>query len=475
MPSIKDLFSNASDYLHQEIEVKGWVQTFRNDKFITLSDGSTVKSLQLVLPSGILEEERSKISTGVSLEAYGVLIESQGMGQSLELQLKSLSILGTADFYPIQPKKHSLEFLRTVSHLRGRTRTLGAVMRLRHKLALSIHNYFDQSGFHYIHTPIITSSDCEGGGEMFQLTTLPLDNIPKTLDQQPDYNQDFFSKRVGLTVSGQLEAETYAMALGKVYTFGPTFRAENSNTVRHLAEFWMVEPEVAFCDLFQNMTLAEECTKYVIGKVLEALPDELDFLDAYYAKEQSQKPKEQRSSMGLIEQLQSVCASKFVRISYTEAFHILKNATPNKKKRFKYLLQDWGVDLQSEHERFLVEKHFKVPVIVFDYPDQIKPFYMRENEDKKTVRAMDVIFPVVGEMIGGSQREERLEKLKSRMERKDISQKNLQWYLDTRTFGSVPHSGFGLGFDRLVQFVTGMSNIRDVVPFPRIPRGSALL
>ena len=470
--SIKDILRDR-DLLLREIEVRGWVQTFRNDRFIDLNDGSAIKSLQLVLDPD-MEIDLSKISTGASLKACGILVASQGAGQDVELQLKSLTVIGTADAYPIQAKKHSLEFLRTIPHLRGRTRTFGSVMRIRHKLALKVHNYFDQHGFYYLHTPIITGSDCEGAGEMFQITTLPLDNIPKDKSQQPDYTQDFFSKRVGLTVSGQLEAEPYAMALGKVYTFGPTFRAENSNTVRHLAEFWMIEPEMAFCDLFQNMTLVEHFTKAVIGELMESLPDDIDFLDQRYAKEQSQKPKNQRSPMGLIDRLRFVCSTGFARVSYTEAFEILKRSAPNKKKRFEYSIQDWGVDFQSEHERFLVEKHFKAPVIIFDYPEMIKPFYMRENDDQKTVRAMDVLFPVVGEMVGGSQREERLEKLKSRMDRKNVSQKGLQWYLDTRTFGSVPHSGFGLGFDRLVQFVTGMSNIRDVIPFPRTPRGSVL-
>lgn len=472
MCTIKELLG-SNKYLLREVEVMGWVRTFRNGRFITLNDGSTFSDLQLVLTENT-ETDEEALAAGTSIKAFGTLIESQGARQRFELQLKSLSVLGQATGYPIHPKKHSAEYLRTVPHLRVRTRTYSSVMRLRHRLIMAVHNYFDRHGYYYVHTPIVTGSDCEGAGEMFQVTTLPLDALPKDENQKIDYTQDFFSKQVGLTVSGQLEAEACAMSLGKVYTFGPTFRAENSNTTRHLSEFWMIEPETAFCDLSQNMDLAKDFVQSVIGQVFEELPMDLEFLDERFQREQLQKSLSQRSSMGLIERLKFVMKNVVTRVSYTEAFDILKRSTPNKKKRFNYIIDQWGCDFQSEHERFLVEQHFKSPIIVFDYPEKIKPFYMRENEDQKTVRAMDMLFPDVGEILGGSQREERLDVLQGRIAKKGLSDTDLSWYLDTRRFGTVPHSGFGLGFDRLVQFVSGMSNIRDVISFPRTPRGSML-
>ena len=461
---------------NQTLTVKGWVRTFRANRFIALNDGSCLANLQCVVDFEKTDEQLlKKITTGAALHLEGKLIESQGAGQKVELAVTTIVVLGEADpeAYPIQPKKHSLEFLREKAHLRVRTSTFSAVMRLRSALAFAVHQFFQQKGFYYVNTPIITGSDAEGAGEMFRVTTLDLKNPKKTEDGSIDYSKDFFGKETNLTVSGQLEAETYALGLGDVYTFGPTFRAENSNTTRHLAEFWMIEPEMAFYDLNDNMDLAEAFIKSVLGHVLENCREDLEFLDDRFQKEEQTKPQQQRSGMGLIEKIRFVVDNKFIRISYTEAIDILKNCTPNKKKKFEYLVNEWGVDLQSEHERYLVEKHFNCPVILYDYPAKIKAFYMRLNDDEKTVRAMDILFPGIGEIVGGSQREERLEVLESRIDAMGIDKKELWWYLDLRKFGSAPHSGFGLGFERLVQFATGMGNIRDVIPFPRTPQNAA--
>ncbi len=458
-----------------EVSVKGWVRTFRSNRFIALNDGSTIKNIQCVVDFESFDEQLlKKINTGAALAVTGTLEESLGRGQKVEIIVSKLEVLGESnpEEYPIQPKKHSFEFLRDNAHLRVRTNTFSAVMRVRSMLSFAVHQYFIQQGFYYVHTPIITGSDAEGAGEMFRVTTLDLDKLPKDETGKIAYKNDFFGKETNLTVSGQLEAETYAMALGKVYTFGPTFRAENSNTTRHLAEFWMIEPEVAFNDLDANMDLAEDFIKKVIGYVLETCQDDLAFLNDRFVKEESQKPQAQRSDMSLLEKLQFVLENNFKRVSYTEAFEILRNSKPNKKKKFQFPVDEWGVDLQSEHERFLVEKHFKSPVILFDYPANIKAFYMRLNEDGKTVRAMDVLFPGIGEIVGGSQREERLDVLKAKIKALHIDEKELWWYLDTRRFGTAVHSGFGLGFERLVQFVTGMGNIRDVIPFPRTPQNA---
>jgi asparaginyl-tRNA synthetase len=454
------------------VEVKGWVRTFRSNRFIALNDGSTINNIQAVVNFENFDEAVLKqINTGACISIKGQLVQSQGKGQNLEIQTDSLEVLGEAnpEEYPLQPKKHSLEFLREKAHLRMRTSTFSAVFRIRHAAAFAVHKYFNENGFFYMNTPVITGSDAEGAGEMFKVTNLDLNNIPKDEDGAIDYKQDFFEKETNLTVSGQLEAELAAMALSKVYTFGPTFRAENSNTSRHLAEFWMIEPEVAFNDLNDNMDLSEGFLKSVIGYVLENCKDDLAFLNDRFVKEEAAKPKLERSETDLISKLQSVVDNDFVRLSYTEAIDILRNSKPNKKKKFKYPVDGWGVDLQSEHERYLVEKHFKSPVILFDYPANIKAFYMRLNEDGKTVRAMDVLFPGIGEIVGGSQREERYDVLKKKMADMDIEEKELWWYLETRKFGTCVHSGFGLGFERLVQFVTGMGNIRDVIPFPRTP------
>jgi asparaginyl-tRNA synthetase len=459
----------------EDIMLKGWVRTFRSNRFIALNDGSTIKNIQCVIDFENTDESLlKKINTGAAIEVSGNLVESLGKGQNVEVQVEKIEILGESDpeKYPIQPKKHSFEFLRENAHLRIRTNTFGAVMRVRSALSFAIHQYFSQNGFYYVNTPIITGSDAEGAGEMFRVTTLDIENTPKTEEGKIDYSRDFFGKETNLTVSGQLEAETYAMALGKVYTFGPTFRAENSNTTRHLAEFWMIEPEVAFNDLDANMDLAEDFIKYVIGYVLENCKDDLEFLDQRLLQEEKSKPMNQRSEMALIEKLQFIIDNNFRRVSYTEAIDILKNSKPNKKKKFQFPVNEWGVDLQSEHERFLVEKHFKSPVILFDYPANIKAFYMRLNDDGKTVRAMDVLFPGIGEIVGGSQREERYEVLKEKIDTLGIDEKELWWYLDTRRFGTAVHSGFGLGFERLVQFTTGMGNIRDVIPFPRTPQNA---
>ncbi len=464
-----------SDITLQEVTLKGWVRTFRSNRFIALNDGSTIHNIQCVVDFEKTKEETLKrITTGASVCITGTLIESLGKGQTVEIQVSTLQILGDSnpDEYPIQPKKHSLEFLREQAHLRVRTNTFSAVMRVRSKLSFAVHKYFQENGFNYVNTPIITGSDAEGAGEMFGVSNFETNKAPLNEDGSIDYKQDFFGKETNLTVSGQLEAETYAMALGKVYTFGPTFRAENSNTTRHLAEFWMIEPEVAFMDLDGNMDLSEDFIKSVLRYVLEHCKDDLTFLDKRFADEEKTKPQLQRSEMTLLEKLNFVVENNFKRVSYTEAIDILRNCKPNKKKKFQFLINEWGADLQSEHERFLVEKYFKCPVILFDYPANIKAFYMRLNEDGKTVRAMDVLFPGIGEIVGGAQREERLDVLKEKMAALDIDEKELWWYLDTRKFGTAVHSGFGLGFERLVQFATGMGNIRDVIPFPRTPQNA---
>jgi len=456
--------------------VKGWVKTKRGSKnvnFIALNDGSTIHNLQVVADTAKFGEELlGSITTGAAIAVVGVLEESQGSGQKVEMLAEQIDILGTADpeKFPIQPKKHTLEFLRENAHLRFRTNTFGAVFRIRHAMAFAIHKYFNDKGFYYLHTPIITASDAEGAGQMFRVTTLDPINPPLTEEGKLDLSKDFFGKATNLTVSGQLEGELGALALGEIYTFGPTFRAENSNTTRHLAEFWMIEPEMAFYDLKDNMDLAEEFTKYLIKYALDNCRDDLEFLANRLKQEEKSKPQDQRS-MDLIEKLEFVLNNDFVRITYTEAIEILKQSKPYKKKKFQYPV-DWGVDLQSEHERYLVEKHFKCPVILTDYPKEIKAFYMKQNDDNKTVGAMDVLFPQIGEIIGGSQREEDLDKLLMRMKEMDVPAEELWWYLDTRRFGTVVHSGFGLGFERFVLFVTGMGNIRDVIAFPRTPKNA---
>jgi asparaginyl-tRNA synthetase len=459
----------------QEITVKGWVRTFRAKRFIALNDGSTINNIQCVVDfENTNEAILKRITTGAAIAIKGTLIESLGKGQSVEIQVSEITILGDChpDEYPIQPKKHSFEFLRENAHLRIRTNTFSAVMRVRSALSFAVHKYFTENGFYNFHAPIITGSDAEGAGEMFQVSTLNKINPPINEEGKIDYTQDFFGKETNLTVSGQLEAETYAMALGKVYTFGPTFRAENSNTTRHLAEFWMIEPEVAFNNLDDNMDLAEDFIKSVITYIMNNCKEDLAFLNDRLEQENKTKPANERSEMSLIEKLNFVIENNFKRVSYTEAIDILKNCKPNKKKQFQFLINEWGTDLQSEHERFLVEKHFNCPVILYDYPANIKAFYMRLNQDGKTVRAMDVLFPGVGEMVGGSQREERLDVLKQKIKDLNIDEKELWWYLDTRKFGTAEHSGFGLGFERLVQFSTGMGNIRDVIPYPRTPQNA---
>lgn len=464
-----------SDKFLQEVSIKGWVRTFRANRFIALNDGSTINNIQCVVDFSTTDESILKrITTGAAIAVKGILAESQGKGQSVEIQVSEIEILGDSnpEEYPIQPKKHSLEFLRENAHLRIRTNTFSAVMRVRAALSFAVHKYFTENGFYNFHAPIITGSDAEGAGEMFRVSTLNHENPPKTEDGKIDYAEDFFGKETNLTVSGQLEAETYAMALGKVYTFGPTFRAENSNTARHLAEFWMIEPEMAFYDLDANMDLAEDFIKSVIKYVIDNCKDDLAFLNQRYVDEEKAKPTDQRSELSLLEKLQFVIDNNFKRVSYTEAIDILRDSKPNKKKKFQYIIEEWGADLQSEHERFLVEKHFKCPVILFDYPAKIKAFYMRLNDDGNTVRAMDVLFPGIGEIVGGSQREERLEVLKEKIKILGIDEKELWWYLDLRKFGTAVHSGFGLGFERLVQFVTGMGNIRDVIPYPRTPQNA---
>ncbi|QLE00873.1 asparagine--tRNA ligase [Galbibacter sp. BG1] len=471
--SIKELLTG--DKVLQEVKTKGWIRTFRSNRFIALNDGSTINNIQCVVDFENTDETILKdLNTGAAISVTGTLVESQGKGQNVEIQVKEINILGGAnpEEYPIQPKKHSLEFLREKAHLRVRTSTFSAVMRVRSALSFAVHQYFNSNGFYYVNTPIITGSDAEGAGEMFRVSTLDPKNPPLKDNNEINYKEDFFGKETNLTVSGQLEAETYAMGLGKVYTFGPTFRAENSNTSRHLAEFWMIEPEVAFLDLDGNMDLAEDFIKYVLRYVLDNCKDDLEFLENRLLQEEKTKPQAERSEMKLTEKLHFVLDNNFKRVSYTEAIDILKNSKPNKKKKFNYLIEEWGADLQSEHERFLVEKHFKAPVILFDYPSKIKAFYMRQNEDGKTVRAMDILFPGIGEIVGGSQREERYDVLLEKVKAMGIDEKELWWYLDLRKFGTATHSGFGLGFERLVLFATGMTNIRDVIPFPRTPQNA---
>ncbi|HNF48521.1 MAG TPA: asparagine--tRNA ligase [Chitinophagales bacterium] len=467
---ISDILTNVA--IGTEITVRGWVRTKRSSKnvtFLNINDGTTIHNIQAVVEEGVVSEEvLARINTGACIAASGTIIESIG-NQKVELKVKTIEIYGEADpdKFPIQPKRHSFEFLREKAHLRMRTATFSAIFRIRHAVAFAIHNFFNTRGFYYLHTPIITGSDAEGAGEMFRVTTLELENLPKQENGHVDFSQDFFGKETNLTVSGQLEGELGAMALSKIYTFGPTFRAENSNTARHLAEFWMIEPEVAFNDLEDNMNLAEDLLQYVIQYVLANCADDIEFLDKRFTEEEKQKPQNERSEMGLLEKLKFVLGNKFERITYTEAIEILKNA----KKKFQFPV-DWGTDLQSEHERYLVEKHFKKPVILIDYPEKIKAFYMKLNEDGKTVRAMDVLFPGIGEIVGGSQREDDYEKLKNRALQFGITEESIWWYLETRQFGTCPHAGFGLGFERLILFLTGMSNIRDVIPFPRTPKNA---
>jgi asparaginyl-tRNA synthetase len=473
---IKDLLS--AEWKKKNINIRGWVRTKRGGKnvsFIALNDGSTINNIQVVAEGSCFSEELlKKITTGACVNVEGKLVSSKGGGQATEVLATKIKILGMADSekYPLQPKKHSLEFLREKAHLRFRTNTFSAIFRLRHSLAFAVHKFFNDNGFFNLHTPIITSADAEGAGEMFQVTNLNLEDLPKKEGGKVDFSNDFFGNKTHLTVSGQLEAELGALGLGKVYTFGPTFRAENSNTSRHLSEFWMIEPEVAFGNLETNMDLAEEFLKYCIQYCIDNNPEDLKFLDERMANEESLLKQEKRSEMGLLERLQFVLKNDFIRLTYRDAVDILKNSKPNKKKKFNYLISGFGVDLQSEHERYLVEKKFKKPVIITDYPKEIKAFYMRMNEDNETVRAMDILFPAIGEIIGGSQREERLDKLEARMEEMDICKDELWWYLETRKFGTCKHAGFGLGFERLIMFVTGMKNIRDVIPFPRTPQNA---
>jgi asparaginyl-tRNA synthetase len=463
--------------VNTEVTVKGWVRAFRNNQFIALSDGSCAQNLQVVVDFENTDPAvLDRIKYGAAISATGMLLESQGKGQRVEVKATSIEILGDCnpEVFPLQPKKQSLEFLRENAHLRFRTNTFGAVFRIRHALAFAIHKFFNDRGFVYLHTPVITASDAEGAGEMFRVTTLPFDKTPRTEQGEVDFSQDFFGRSTNLTVSGQLEAELGAMALGEVYTFGPTFRAENSNTTRHLAEFWMIEPEVAFNDLNDNMDLAEDMLRYVITYTLEHCADYLKILEDRLIEEEKSKPQDQRSEMALTDKLRFVTSNEFVRLTYTEAIDILKNSNPNKKGKFQYPVEGWGTDLQSEHERYLVEKHFKKPVILTNYPAAIKAFYMRQDDPKEgvpgpTVSAMDILFPGIGEIVGGSQREERLDRLERRMTEMHIPHDELYWYLDTRRFGTCPHAGFGLGFERLVLFVTGMTNIRDVIAFPRYP------
>ncbi len=467
----------TGDNIDFETTVMGWVRTFRNNQFIAVNDGSTNNNIQVVIALDLLDDATQKrITTGACIKATGQIIASLGKGQKVELKATSIEILGDSDAekFPLQPKKHSLEFLREIAHLRFRTNTFGAIFRVRHSLAFAIHQFFNDKGFVYLHTPIITGSDAEGAGEMFRVTTLPIDGTAaKNDDGSINFKEDFFGKSTNLTVSGQLEGELAALAFSDIYTFGPTFRAENSNTARHLAEFWMIEPEVAFNDLEDNMNLAEEFIKYIINYALVHNKEDIAFLAQRLEEEEKQKPVADRSEMGLQQKLDFVVNNNFERLTYTEAINILKNSNHNKKKKFQYLIDEWGTDLQSEHERYLVEKHFKKPVILTDYPKEIKSFYMRLNEDGKTVAAMDILAPGIGEIVGGSQREERYENLVARMKEMNVPPEELDFYLDTRRFGSCVHAGFGLGFERLVLFVTGMTNIRDVIPFPRYPKSAA--
>ena len=474
---IKELLQTTE--FNREVTVMGWVRTFRNNQFIAINDGSSINNIQAVVDFNQTDDAKLKrLTTGASVSVTGNLIESVGKGQRVEIKVTNLEIIGDSDAekFPLQPKKHSLEFLREIAHLRFRTNTFNAVFKVRHALAFAVHQFFNDKGFVNLHTPIITASDAEGAGEMFRVSTLDPDHVPRNEDGTVNYKEDFFGKATNLTVSGQLEGELAALAFGDVYTFGPTFRAENSNTTRHLAEFWMIEPEMAFYDLDDNMDLAEELLKYVIKYAIENCPDEIEFLKSRLLEEEKAKPQAERSEHDLLTKLHFCLNNDFERLTYTEAIQILKNSKPNQKKQFKYLIDDWGADLQSEHERYLVEKHFKKPVILTNYPTDIKAFYMRQNEPdeqgRKTVRAMDILFPGIGEIVGGSQREERLEKLEQRMNDMDIPTHEMSWYLDTRRFGTAPHAGFGLGFERLVLFVTGMTNIRDVIPFPRTPKNA---
>lgn len=462
-----------------DVTVKGWVRAFRQNRFISLNDGSTNSNIQIVVDFENTDPILLKrITFGAAISVTGELTTSLGLGQTVEIKSKQIDILGDCDpeHFPLQPKRQTLEFLREQAHLRFRTNTFGAIFRVRNSLAFAVHQFFQDRGFVYLHTPIITASDAEGAGETFHVTNFNLLNLPKADNGEVDFTQDFFGKATNLTVSGQLEGELGALALSDIYTFGPTFRAENSNTTRHLAEFWMIEPETAFNDLTDNMDLAEALLKYIIKVALENNTEDIAFLTQRLLEEEKQKPQLDRSEMTLIEKLEFCLNNDFVRLTYTEAITILKESVPNKKKKFQYPIEGWGTDLQSEHERYLVEKHFKKPVILTDYPKEIKAFYMRQNEPDanghETVRAMDVLFPGIGEIIGGSQREERLDKLEQRMDEMGIPKDELWWYLDTRRFGSCPHAGFGLGFERLVLFVTGMSNIRDVIPFPRYPKNA---
>jgi asparaginyl-tRNA synthetase len=477
---IAAILNNAS--IGQELVVKGWVRAFRSNRFIQINDGSTIHNLQAVVDFEQFDEAILKrITTASAVGLTGTLVESQGSGQTVELQVSAIEIIGDANPDDVQktvmqPKKHSLEFLREQAHLRFRTNLFGAVFRVRHAVSFAIHEFFNNKGFYYLHTPIITGSDAEGAGEMFRVSVLDPEKLPLNDDGSINYKEDFFEKPVNLTVSGQLEGELAALALGQIYTFGPTFRAENSNTSRHLAEFWMIEPEVAFNDIHDNMDLAEEMLKYICSYVMKNCADDLKFLHEREATEQQSKPQNERNELGLLERLEFVTTNDFKRITYTEAIQVLMNSAHYKKKKFKYDVT-WGTDLQSEHERYLVEKEFKRPVIITDYPASFKAFYMRQNEGcepgKETVAAMDILFPGIGEMVGGSQREERLDVLKKKCADFGIHEEDLWWYLETRKFGTVPHAGFGLGFERMVMFVTGMTNIRDVIPFPRTPGNAA--
>jgi asparaginyl-tRNA synthetase len=470
---VKDVL--AQEPAGQEVTVMGWVRSFRNNQFIALNDGSTNHNLQVVAELGQFNDDLLKrITISASLKISGTLVPSLGKGQKMDLKAITIEILGDSDAekYPLQPKKHSLEFLREIAHLRFRTNTFGSVFRVRHSLAYAVHKFFNDKGFVYMHTPVITASDAEGAGEMFRVTTLPFDNPPRNEDSTINFKEDFFGRSTNLTVSGQLEGELGATAFGDIYTFGPTFRAENSNTARHLAEFWMIEPEMAFYDLEDNMNLAEEFIRYIIKHAMDNNGDDLEFLAQRLADEEKQLPQDKRSETGLMEKLSFVLNNNFERLTYTEAIDILRESNHNKKKKFQYPITGWGMDLQSEHERYLVEKHFKKPVILSNYPKEIKAFYMRQNDDGKTVAAMDILAPGIGEIVGGSQREERMEKLLARMKEMNIPSEELWWYLDTRRFGTVPHAGFGLGFERMVQFVTGMTNIRDVIAFPRTPKSA---
>jgi len=470
---IKELLTTSPS--GQVVKAQGWIRTFRNSQFIALNDGSTIQNMQAVVALNFVEDATLKrLTTGACISVVGELIASLGKGQAVEIKVTELEILGDCDAekFPLQPKKHSLEFLREIAHLRSRTNTISAVMRVRHAMAFAIHQFFNERGFYYIHTPIVTGSDAEGAGDMFRVTTLDAKNPPLDENGHVNHKEDFFGRETNLTVSGQLEGETYALALSEIYTFGPTFRAENSNTARHLAEFWMIEPEMAFYDIHDNMQLATDLLQYLVKYALANCGDDLEFLNKRALEEEATKPQEQRSELSLLDRLKFVVENDFQKLSYTEAIDILKNSAPNKKKKFQYLVEKWGVDLQSEHERYLVEKHFKKPVILYNYPKGIKAFYMRQNEDGKTVAAMDVLFPGIGEIIGGSQREERYDNLLKRIQEMNLPEKELWWYLELRKFGSAPHSGFGLGFERLILFVTGMTNIRDVIPFPRFPKSA---